>query len=329
MSEGLISIIMPVYGVERYIAQAIRSVQSQTYSNWELIVVNDGTKDRSREIAADFAVADKRIKIVDKENGGLSDARNVGLKHVTGEYVNFFDSDDWLEPDFLENLAAKLEVDSSDMAVCGYYVDIIDSEGNLISRDTRDIIPSKGASASEYFYLMERFLNFAWNKLYRREFIEKNGLKFEKSLWLIEDCEFISRVLPCRPKISFINYAGYHYVQRQEVTLSKKFNTQVVDFIRRKMTLYQPVLSSLGAPQEIVDGIYEDMRAYSSVYLIKQMVKSLDYKAFRTQVRRLYEDTLLNPGAIRLNNCRNKVEIVIMILAKLRQYRLIHFCTKR
>lgn len=109
MSEGLISIIMPVYGVERYIAQAIRSVQSQTYSNWELIVVNDGTKDRSREIAADFAVADKRIKIVDKENGGLSDARNVGLKHVTGEYVNFFDSDDWLEPDFLQVMKDTLD----------------------------------------------------------------------------------------------------------------------------------------------------------------------------------------------------------------------------
>lgn len=84
-----LSVVMPVYGVELYIAKAIESVMKQTFSSWELIVVNDGTKDRSREIAKQYEAGDSRIKVYDKENGGLSDARNFGLKLATGKYIHF------------------------------------------------------------------------------------------------------------------------------------------------------------------------------------------------------------------------------------------------
>lgn len=329
MNKSVVSIIMPVYGVERYIAKAIRSVQSQTYIDWELIVVNDGTKDKSRDIAESFAKSDSRIKIVDKQNGGLSDARNVGLAHASGEYVLFFDSDDWLEPSILSKLVRKLKVSDADFVVCGYYIDFVDDEGNELRSIVKDSIPTNAKSAGEYFDLMERYMNFAWNKLYRHDFLRQHNLLFEKGLWLIEDCEFMSRVLQCKPKISYLPFAGYHYIQRPESTLSKAFNNQVIEFMRRKMSLYKPYLSSLGASEEVATKIYEDMRAYTSVYLIKKMGKSLGKDQFISQVQILYTDKLLDPAEISLKNCKTKPEFVIISLAKLRLFGLIHYCLNK
>ena len=98
-SNPKISIVMPMYRVEQYIEKAITSVLKQDFQDWELLVVNDGSPDKSREIASSIASGDNRIKILDKENGGLSDARNYGLDRAIGEFVHFYDSDDWIESD--------------------------------------------------------------------------------------------------------------------------------------------------------------------------------------------------------------------------------------
>ena len=97
MKQPLISVIIPVYGVEKYISQCLESVINQTYKNLEIIVVNDGTKDRSAEIAKEYAAKDSRIKVYDFKNGGLSVARNRGLEIAIGDYISYIDSDDWLD----------------------------------------------------------------------------------------------------------------------------------------------------------------------------------------------------------------------------------------
>ena len=104
MKKPLISVIIPVYGVEKYIAQCLESVINQTYKNLEIIVVNDGTKDRSAEIAKKYAAQDSRIKVYDFENGGISVARNRGLEIATGDYISYIDSDDWLDKRMYETL---------------------------------------------------------------------------------------------------------------------------------------------------------------------------------------------------------------------------------
>ena len=106
-SNPKISIIMPMYRVERYIEKAIKSVLDQDFMDWELLIVNDGSPDGSREIASVVAAGDNRIRILDKENGGLSDARNYGLDRAIGDFVHFYDSDDWIEPDSCEKLYSK------------------------------------------------------------------------------------------------------------------------------------------------------------------------------------------------------------------------------
>lgn len=114
-----ISVIIPVYGVEKYIRQCLESVIKQTYKNLEIIVVNDGTKDNSMKIVEEYLV-DERIKVINKENGGISSARNRGIEEATGEYVSFVDSDDWLEIDLYERIVQILEGNKVDIIVFNY-----------------------------------------------------------------------------------------------------------------------------------------------------------------------------------------------------------------
>ena len=121
MKEELISVIIPVYNVEKYIRYCLDSVINQTYKNLEIIIVDDGTKDSSGEIAEEYAAKDSRIKVIHKENGGLSDARNVGLDVATGRYIAFLDSDDVISLDFYEYLYNMIKEKDYDIAECEFF----------------------------------------------------------------------------------------------------------------------------------------------------------------------------------------------------------------
>ena len=117
-NEKLISVIIPVYGVEKYIHQCLDSIITQSYKNLEIIVITDGTRDRSAEIAKEYARKDSRIRVYDYENAGVSVARNRGLDLAKGDYISFVDSDDWLHPSFYTKLADALETNDADIAKC-------------------------------------------------------------------------------------------------------------------------------------------------------------------------------------------------------------------
>ena len=116
----LISVIVPVYKVEKYLNQCIESVLAQTYQNLEIILVDDGSPDRSGEICEEYAKKDTRIRVLHKSNGGLSTARNTGLQIISGAYIAFLDSDDYLAPDMYETLYRELIENDADIAVCGF-----------------------------------------------------------------------------------------------------------------------------------------------------------------------------------------------------------------
>lgn len=245
-SDPKISIVMPMYGVEQYIEKAIKSVLNQDFQNWELLIVNDGSKDRSREIAYRVASGDNRIKILDKENGGLSDARNYGLNNACGEFVHFFDSDDWIEPDFYSKLLNEIE--DFDLVVCGYKVD---NEKSAIERKghSGELTEVIGNSLHQ---LVGTYLNFAWNKLFKRFFLVKNSLYYEKGLYRIEDSEFMMRFLSCAPKVKMIKYAGYHYMVRNTATLSKVFDEKIFDHISRSITIRTNIYKLLCNNEDII-----------------------------------------------------------------------------
>lgn len=123
MESGLVSIIMPAYNCESFIKRAIDSVKNQTYGSWKLIIVNDGSTDSTETICESYAASEPRIKYISQENSGSSAARNTGLKHVTGDFVAFLDSDDWYEPNFLEVMIGKLQSTEAEVVMCDFCID--------------------------------------------------------------------------------------------------------------------------------------------------------------------------------------------------------------
>lgn len=247
--SGKISIIMPMYGVEQYIGKAIESVLSQTYSDWELLIVNDGSKDNSRQIAYSYAEKDDRITVLDKANGGLSDARNYGLIHATGKYVHFFDSDDYIDSDYYTTMLSAMQDDNACIVISGYTIDF-STETIPCQPKVMEVCLKDGESPITEEDLISSYLNFAWNKLYHKQFLSDNNLFFEKGLSRIEDSEFISRVLSCLPKLRFVCSSGYHYVQRIETTLSTYVDSTLFEHYVRSLHLYDKMLSLLNYPKE-------------------------------------------------------------------------------
>ena len=178
-NEKLISVIIPVYGVENYISQCLDSVVNQSYENLEIIVINDGTKDRSAEIAKEYAQKDSRIRVYDYENGGLSVARNHGLDLAEGDYISFVDGDDWLEHDFYKKLAGALETNDADVAKCSII------ETDTVTERVIGFQKSKVRDADFDLYFSKGGMLWivVWNALYKREIVKcvryPAGINFE------------------------------------------------------------------------------------------------------------------------------------------------------
>lgn len=206
MNQPLISIIIPVYGVEKYIAQCLESVISQTYKNLEIIVVNDGTKDRSAEIAKEYAAKDSRIKVYDFKNGGLSVARNRGLEIATGDYISYIDSDDWLDTKMYETLLEAAMKNDADMVKCG----IIETNGvreDKITFSDKKIINNEQNKAFEN-YFNGMLWTLAWNGLYKKELAKK--VKFPDNV-VHEDNYSSGMYLYLAKKIVVIPFCGNYY----------------------------------------------------------------------------------------------------------------------
>lgn len=244
MSAKLISIILPVYNVENYIEKAVRSVVQQTYTNFELLVINDGTKDNSIQKIDEYAT-DSRIKIYHKENGGLSDARNYGLERAQGDYIYFMDSDDWIEPNLLALTVDKIEKKSIEVVVFGYFLDTEDKNGNLISTSQvihqHNEINSKNSNSNMSDNTIG-LLGYAWNKLYSSSFLKKHNFKFEKGVSLVEDILFNTQVFTVIDTIHFINVPLYHYSNRPVVTLIKTFHKNSFELYLKKNESLKPFL---------------------------------------------------------------------------------------
>lgn len=216
------SIIIPCYKVEQYLSQCIKSVLAQTYKDFEIILVDDGSPDRSGEICDEYAKKDNRIKVIHKPNGGLSDARNAGLDVAQGEYVVFLDSDDWWDDkDALRKIDASIRESEADITIIGMKK-YFSQEGRY--GDVR--IPMKCDSESsttshtqvlQQYMRSNIFVACAWDKVVRRSLIEIDHQRFVKHQ-LSEDIEWCCKLLLKNPKIEVIEEALYVY--RQQVTTS-------------------------------------------------------------------------------------------------------------
>ena len=219
-----VSVIVPIYNVENYIYECIASIIKQTLQDIEIILVNDGSTDDSIIKIQKLIDNNKNIRLINKENGGLSSARNTGLQFATGDYVAFIDSDDYIEPSFLQQLYEEAIKYNLDIAIGGYkklYSNIYESikrNNNLV-----DIGVTTGVNFLKNEMKCKDYRMEVWDVLYRREFLEKNNLTFEEGL-VYEDELFTPLALFKATRVKLIETNGYIYRQRQNSIMSNKPN---------------------------------------------------------------------------------------------------------
>ena len=223
--SSLISVIVPVYYVEQYIEKCIESLINQTYKNIEIILVDDGSPDNCPSICDEYAEKDNRIKVIHKENGGLSDARNAGMQVATGDYISYIDSDDWVEPQMFEKMLNRLIEDNSDVVSCG--VKWVEENGTLI----RNVSAGSNTVLNRKESLKE-LLNdglikqHVWNKLYKTDIIR--NISFEKGKYH-EDVFWSYQVFGIAEKVSIMTDSFYCYVQRPNSIMSVGYSDKRLD----------------------------------------------------------------------------------------------------
>lgn len=205
----MISIIIPVYNVEQYIAKCIESILNQTNSDWELILINDGSTDRSGEICDKYAINNKKIKVIHQTNRGVSKSRNTAINIANGEYLCFVDSDDWVDPNFLEDF--KTNVYKADFYFSGALYDInnkVYSYKNYKESYCKNIQQIK-----DVFFNQKLFSNgYPWGKLFKTQIIKNNNLQFNEQLSIHEDHIFVFQYFSYINSLYITNSSGYHYL---------------------------------------------------------------------------------------------------------------------
>lgn len=224
--EELVTIVVPVYKVEKYIDKCINSILNQTYKNLEIILVDDGSPDTCGEICDNYAKQDIRIKVIHKENGGLSDARNAGIDIATGRFISFIDSDDYIDSEYIELLYRTIIKDKSDMAISSHKA--IYENGTILEKATGEesILDSKE--------VLKRILYddgidlSAWAKLYKMELFKE--IRYPKGR-LFEDAATTYKLIDRCKSISIISKSTYNYVIRRSSITNENFSEKKMDLI--------------------------------------------------------------------------------------------------
>ena len=228
----MVSIIIPVYNAELYLDQCIQSIISQSYKNWECILINDGSKDRSGEICNKWGKKDKRIKVIHQVNQGVSITRNRGIKEAIGEYIAFVDSDDWLEIDYIEDLYNNIKSNKTDLVVCGIIRNLNNKEEHTIP-SCKGIFKVSSRHEKEFNDLNNKYLLFPpYAKLYKKKIIEYYNIAYNENFSYGEDLLFNYTYLQYVENYSVIQKASYHYRILNNNSLSSKirYNQFNIDY---------------------------------------------------------------------------------------------------
>lgn len=271
-----VSLIIPVYNVQDYIEKCLDSVVNQTIDDMEIIIVNDGSKDQSKQKIENYLEKYPKIKYLEKENGGLSDARNYGLKFATGEYVAFLDSDDYVEKNTYEEMYNLAKKEKSDMVEC----DFIWEYPNKIREDIGVLYSSKKE-------MIEKARVVAWNKLIKREIIEKTNLQFPVGL-RYEDVEFFYKMVPYISKVSFVKKCLIHYVQRGDsIANTQNIRTKEIFKVLDNVIKYYKENNLYNEYKQELEYIYVRFLLCSS---LKRMCKIEDKRQRKQAIQETWEN---------------------------------------
>ena len=241
-----VSVVMPVYNAEKYLAKSIESMLGQSLKEMELILVNDGSKDNSLAICEEYAKKDSRITVINKKNEGACIARNTGIARAKGKYIQLADADDYIDNNMLEEQYNLAEKTNAEVVMCGMKFDVHQKDGQVVISEAhyKDMVLSSQEEIKPIFMdLFDNLLfNYTHNKLYNAEFLKKNNLKFIDWLPLDQDTNFNIDVFKVLNKLTISSKAYYHYVKTFEETIvtrycANKFKVRTFRYDRLKELL--------------------------------------------------------------------------------------------
>lgn len=267
----MISIIIPVYKVESYLGRCIESILNQTFNDFELILVDDGSPDNSGKICDYYALNDSRVKVVHKENGGVSSARNVGIEQADGEWLTFIDADDYVSPNLLRDYIENIE--NSDLLIQGFSYNAkknVSMENRLIEGDK---------VIYEFLRIDSEICGFVWNKLYKTELIKNNNIRFNEKMAMIEDHLFNHNYVVYCKSIKILNKVNYIYIRHEGASCFRN---------HKYSTLKNTVISFNDFYNAIIDGEPETiLKNKAIIYYYGLDVLRLTYKEKIDRIERL------------------------------------------
>lgn len=305
-----VSIIVPIYNVEEYLPKCLETLIQQTLKEIEIILINDGSKDKSLEICLEYAKKDKRIRVIDKVNEGVSVARNVGIELAEGEYIGFVDPDDWIEPEMYEALYNKITQIKYPICVCNYYKDTqASSTPKLFKFKNQDINKDNKLSRTQVIeYIIPPMIGMddilprsnsyimgcVWRGLYQKEFLDEYNIRFAPGISIMEDLVFNVQALLASDGISIEEGVWYHYVQHTSSVLHSYNKNMWIDQIRVH-ELLETALEKAGLKEEMQNRL--DMRyigmAFSAIYNEMNRGNENNIKDRLSEIREICKDEKL------------------------------------
>lgn len=269
----LISVIVPVYNVENYVDRCIDSVLNQSYLNLEILLIDDGSTDRSGSICNEYKEKDDRIKCIHKKNGGLSDSRNMGILYAKGQYITFVDGDDFIADDYIEYLYFLISKYNADISICNYQKVIAD--GDIMNKKNGKTIVLLGDEALEVLFYQKYYTMSAWGKLYKKEIIQ--GIEFPVGM-VHEDVGTVYKYFGNSQKTVYGFEKKYGYVQREKSIINSKFELHKMSYIKftkeiikyvesQKKELYSAAISRhFSACFQVIVQINQDEDMFGGIY---------------------------------------------------------------
>lgn len=315
--DSLVSVIMPAYNAEKTIGRAIESVLQQTYSNWELIIVNDGSTDTTLEVVSKYK--DSRLKVVNQTNTGLSGARNAGLDSAKGDYITFIDSDDWYEQDFLSQLMMSLTKNRAELCVCGV---IFHKQEGISFSSAFDVSYDSFFDNREFLSKFEDgIMNSVWNKIYKAQVIKANIVRF-RDILILEDLDFNLRYLECTHRLSFIPLCLYNYDNTSSVLTTKVSKEMFDNYIHIHAWFLSKV--PINCFSIVSRFVYHQYMAFSIKYLKQPIEGKMNMK----EVRLVLNNYLSNPlvrYSFKVYRPKSFGEWAFKKLLEMRFYRVLSF----
>ena len=275
-----ISVVVPIYKVEKFLRRCLLSIQKQTFADFEVLIIDDGSPDKSPEIAEEFCKSDSRFILYHKENGGLSDARNFGIDRVRGKYIAFIDSDDHLHKDYLRLLHAACVKNNADMAYCKYTY----SYFNTGLKCPRPSGAKTGFLTKEEALnrlISDKFQSYAWNKLYRTEIFTKYGIRYPYMYF--EDIATSARLLHRSNGLAVCGRHLYYYEKRFGSIVGTMNAEKINDYWRSALSLrnYFQYVGEYEKYKPAILKCAKNVRSINVYSIVRQHILNLDFRKLR------------------------------------------------